>query len=333
VGADIATERRAAAEPNRATSAPGIEFRHFRYFLAVSDELHFGRAAERLHIAQPPLSQAIRKLEEALGVQLFERTSRAVALTDAGRVLTDQARKVLAAFDLALAETRRAGGAGATLRVGCVPHLPIERLLRFLNALAAADPQLRTRVVHMFTYEQVKLLRAGELDLALFDSAGEHPEVEVEPVFQGECMAVFLPPNHALASRDVLKPEDLRDETLVLFERDVNPVLFERLVELIEGQGYTFRAIQEADGKNVRDVMLAVAAGQGVAFGPFSFRELTEAGQSVVRRELAPPVRMPETVVAWRTHPPGQLAVVLATVREVARTLRKSEPDVFDIDR
>jgi DNA-binding MarR family transcriptional regulator len=100
----------------RALPQPAIELRHLRYFLAVSEELHFGRAAERLYIAQPPLSQAIRKLERELGVSLLRRTSRVVTQTEAGRVFAEDARNVLASFDRALAEARKAGGVGTNIR-------------------------------------------------------------------------------------------------------------------------------------------------------------------------------------------------------------------------
>src|SRR3954447_5158313 len=106
------------------TPPPAIDIRHLRYFLAVVEELHFGRAADRLHIAQPPLSQAIRKLETELGVQLFHRTSREVVVTEAGVVFAEEARKILVGFDVAVAEARHAGGANAVLRIGCSPFLP-----------------------------------------------------------------------------------------------------------------------------------------------------------------------------------------------------------------
>jgi len=146
---------------DQARAGLAIEFRHLRYFLAVSEELHFGRAARKLHISQPPLSQAVRKLEAELGVQLFERTSRVVKLTEAGRVFAEEARRVLADVELAVGAARRAGGAGYTLRIGCVPHLPIERLLAFLEALHERSPADRPQVTHITSGEQVSRLRSG----------------------------------------------------------------------------------------------------------------------------------------------------------------------------
>lgn len=304
-------------------SAVGIELRHLRYFLAVSEELHFGRAAERLHIAQPPLSQAIRKLEEALGIVLFERTSRSVALTEAGGVFTEEARKVLAAFSRAVDEAQRAGGADAVLRIGCVPHLPIERLLRFLGALREAEPESSTQVAHAFALEQVRLLQASKLELGIFDAAENHPEIETEPLFAGERLAVYLPPEHPLAEKDVVTPDDVRSEVLITMGRELNPALYDRVAPSIHAAGYRFRDIREIDGTTARDLTLAVANGPGIAFAPLSFWELSEAGSIVARRELAEPVAMPDTVVAWRANPPAQLAATLARVREIARALRQ----------
>ncbi len=311
---------------NRAQPLPiGVELRHFRYFLAVAEELHFGRAAARLHIAQPPLSQAIRKLEDEIGVRLFDRTSRHVALTDAGRVLAGEARKVLSDVEVAVAEVRRAGGAGAVLRIGCIHHLPIERLLRLLGALHERDPGSPTQVRHLLGLEQVQELRSGSLDIAIFDQAEDHADLEYEPLFPGERLAVFMPPDHPLAKKQAVGPNDLTREKLVMFNREVNPALHKRVIAGIEDAGYSFAGIEEVGVQNVRDIMLAVAEGRGVAFGPFSFRELTEAGTIVTRRPIEPPVSMPDTVVAWRANSPPQLGAKLELVREVARTLRGNE--------
>jgi DNA-binding transcriptional LysR family regulator len=311
---------------NRTQRLPlGVELRHFRYFLAVAEELHFGRAAARLHIAQPPLSQAIRKLEDELGVMLFERTSRHVALTDAGRVLAGEARKVLSDFEIAVAETRRAGGAGAVLRIGCIIHLPVERLLRLLGALHERDPDSPTQVRHLLGLEQVQELRSGSLDIGIFDHAEDHSDLEYEPLFPGERLAVFLPPDHLLGEKQVVGPEDLKREKLVMFNRELNPALHKRVIAGIEQAGYSFAGIEEVGVQNVREIMLAVAEGRGVAFGPFSFRELTEAGTIVSRRQIDPPASMPDTVIAWRANAPPQLRPKLELVREVARTLRGND--------
>src|ERR687895_1281863 len=162
--------------PQPVPAAAGIELRHLRYFLAVFEELHFGRAAERLHIAQPPLSQAIRKLEQELGVELFVRTSRAVEATPAGRALADEARRVLASFEFAVMEARRVGHGDAPLRIGCVSFLPTERLQRFLTALSDPDANFRAEVSHLWGLEQVERLRAGRLDLGVLMYVEDYAE-------------------------------------------------------------------------------------------------------------------------------------------------------------
>ncbi len=304
---------------------PAIELRHLRYFLAVFEELHFGRAAKRLRIAQPPLSQAIRKIESELGVQLFERTSRMVSATAAGTTLATEARKVLAAFEVAVAETRQAGGSGAPLRIGCVPHLPIQPLLQFLGSLHESDPNLRVQVTHLNFLEQTRFLRDGELDLGIFHLGADQTEFEYEPLFRGEPVAAFLPPGHALAEQAILKPEDLRSETLVVFPEEANPALHERTLERIEEAGYRFASVREASGMNPRDVMLSVAEGLGIALGPVSLHAVSDVGSIVIRRPLEPALTMPDMVVAWRADPPGRLKDKLHVVRGVANALHTAD--------
>ncbi|HMJ00160.1 MAG TPA: LysR substrate-binding domain-containing protein [Gaiellaceae bacterium] len=311
----------ASGRDGRYSAPPAIELRHLRYFLAVFEELHFGRAAKRLRIAQPPLSQAIRKIESELGVQLFERTSRTVSATDAGVILATEARKVLSAFDTAVSEARRAGGAASPLRIGCVPHLPIQPLLRFLGALHDQDPNLRVQVTHLNFIEQARGLGAGELDLGIFHEARDHPDIESEPLFVGELLAAFLPPGHRLADRTVLRPDDLRSETLVVFPQEASPALHEGLLTRIAKAGYQFEDVRDAGGMNPRDVMLSVAEGLGVALGPVSLQEVSDVGSIVLRRPLEPPLSMPDMVVAWRADPPGRVKEKLPLVRRVAREL------------
>jgi DNA-binding transcriptional LysR family regulator len=310
-------------QPQVGSGALAIELRHLRYFLAVFEELHFGRAAERLHIAQPPLSQAIRRLEEELGVQLLRRTSRVVTPTEAGRAFAKEARVVLSRFDLAVAEARRAGGAGSALRIGCVPDLPIERLLAFLGALEERLPASRQQVRHLTGHEQVRQLRSGELDLAVLHGGGTLPGIESEPLFPGEPVAAFLARGHPLADRSTLGPSDLEDETLVVIPRTANPAFRDQWLVRIDAAGYRFPSVHEAGGPFARDLLLAVASGAGVAFGAFSLSDVTEVGAIVVRRALDPPVSMPETVAAWPADAPRRLRADLEAVREVACSIRR----------
>jgi DNA-binding transcriptional LysR family regulator len=304
-------------------TALGIEVRHLRYFLAVFEELHFGRAAEALHMAQPPLSQAIRKLEENLGVQLLERTSRVVSPTEAGRAFAEQARRVLASLDLAVVEARRAGAVQTDLRIGCVHDLPLGRLLRLLAALKEHDPTVQPQVIHLSSVEQIRRLRRGELDLGVFHHAQEHADIEMEPVFAGTPMVALLPAGHHLAAKQVLGHRELRDEVLVSLSRVDNPQLHDRILEAIESAGYHFRGVYEVGGADARDLLPAVAQNLGVAFAP-SLIELTEDGAGVVR-PLDPAPSMPETVVAWHANPRRWPQPVLDTVRAVARKLAESD--------
>jgi DNA-binding transcriptional LysR family regulator len=309
--------------PNdQARAGLAIEFRHLRYFLAVSDELHFGRAAQKLHISQPPLSQAVRKLEAELGVQLFERTSRVVKLTEAGRVFAEEARRVLADVELAVGAARRVGGAGYTLRIGCVPHLPVERLLAFLEALHERSPADRPQVMHITSGEQVARLRSGALDVGIFNDAGEEEGLEEEPLFPGERLVAFLAPDNPLTAHRVLGPAELEQEVLVVFPQTASLAPHDRWLTLLERAKYRFAGIREAGGTHPRDLLLAVAERLGVVLAPASLADVSDAGSLVARRDLDPPVTLANTVVAWRADPPARLRETLAIVREIARELR-----------
>jgi DNA-binding transcriptional LysR family regulator len=301
--------------------SPGIDLRHLRYFLAVYDELHFRHAAEKLHIAQPPLSQAIRKLEKELGQQLLERTSRTVRPTAAGHVFALEARKALTSFDFAIAETQRAGRPDPPIRVGCGIHIPSRSLQRFLTALEQREKNLRAEVTHLLGLEQVVRLHAGKLDIGVFTYADEYEGLDWEPLFPGETLNVFLPRSHRLASKSVLQPRDLEDETYLCAPRFVNPAFWDALKGALERAGYRFARWHESS-TDPRDVFLAVAGGLGFARGPASFEDMSEVvAQGLTSIPLDPPISYPDTIVAWRADPPRQLASRLASVREAASEL------------
>jgi DNA-binding transcriptional LysR family regulator len=328
VGSKRADNTGAGAKPShKFTQNPAIELRHLRYFLAVSELLHFGKAAERLHIAQPPLSQAIRRLEQELGVPLLTRTSRVVKQTDAGRIFAAEARKILAAFDRAVAEVRKEGGVATRLRIGCALNLPIERLLRFLTALHALEPLLEAQVTHLTAPEQTQRLRAGDLDIGIFFHAREYDDIELNPLFPGELVSAIVQPEHPLAAKAVLEPADVRDETLVTPPRTGNPPLYDRLLASFAEAGYHFRGVEEAGGPSVRDLMISVAEGAGVALWPYLGGDV-ELSTIAVARPLNPPLRMPDTVLAWATAPERLPGSLIASLRDLAADVRRaSEPD------
>jgi DNA-binding transcriptional LysR family regulator len=299
-----------------------VELRHLRYFLAVMEELHFGRAAERLHMAQPPLSRAIRKLEDGLGVPLLIRSSRSVVPTEAGRIFAAEARKVLASVDHAVAEARRAGGASTSLRIGYVPYLPAARLQEFLATMLERDEELVVDVTHMYTLEQVRHLRAAEIDLGIFIDAGELHDIATEPLFPGDPVAAFVADSHPLAQRESIDPADMSGETLIVFPRALNPSFYDRWMATVEEAGFRFESVVEATSLNPRDSMLLVAHGRGVGLGPESFRiEGAADVVGVTRCPLDADLFMPPTRIAWATAFESGGGRRLALAREVAADL------------
>jgi DNA-binding transcriptional LysR family regulator len=298
-----------------------IELRHLRYFLAVAEELHFGRAAQRLSIRQPPLSQAIRALEDELGVQLLHRTSRRVAATAAGVVFAAEARTVLASLDRAIAEARHVGGDGVTIRVGCIPHLPAAPLQRFLDAAAKQEPGWRLEVRHLTSREQVRQLRAGSLDVGIIEDTGDLDGIETALALEAEPLAAFVAPHHRLARRPVLGPGDLRDEVRVTFARELNQVLYDDVSRSLDRAGYRFAATHDG-GAYPRDLLLPVARGAGVLIAPASFAQLADGGMEVVVRPLDPSPRWPARMLAWLADPSRRRNNAVAVASAAASALR-----------
>lgn len=315
----------AAAHPGRPLGVEGIELRLLRYFLAVAEEGHFGRAAKRLHISQPPLSQAIRKLEARLGVELFRRGSGGVVLTPGGATFAEEARKILAGVDVAVAEARRAGGAESTLRIGYAAHIRLEPLHRFVAALCERQVISHADVARLPAVEQKRRVRDGRLDLGIFPDTDDQEGIKTVPFLPEEPLAAFMAPDHPLAGNDVITPGDLFHERVVVF-KTANPPLWESCRRRFEDVGYRFNILDDIVGSHDgRDGVLAASTGRGVVLLPASLLETSQAGSLVAQRALDPPVSMPHTVVGWRADPPPQLAGVIGVVREVARDLRGSE--------
>ncbi|HVA35984.1 MAG TPA: LysR family transcriptional regulator [Candidatus Dormibacteraeota bacterium] len=290
-----------------------------RYFLAVAEEQHFGRAAARLHMAQPPLSQAIKRLEQELGVALFDRSSRPIIVTRAGRALLNEIRPVIEQTEYAIESARREGRtAGGRLEVGTVGSAAFLTVPRILRTFREAFPEVHLGVTELTTPRQADALRAGTIDVALL-----RPPVPDETltslVIQREPFLLALPSAHPLALREAQggEPIDLREvreEPFVLFERMVSPVFYDRIVGLCRAAGFRPRIEQHA---NLFPTIVAlVAAGLGVAIVPASIRCVQMDG--VAFRTIAGDAMGAELAVAWRT---GERSPAVLQLVEVARSL------------
>lgn len=295
--------------------------RHLRYFLVVSEELHFRHAAERLHMTGPALSATIRQLEDELGLILLDRTTRGAALTKAGKVLAVEARRVLASVDRAIAETRRSGELGYELRVGSSPWLPLERLFGFLTPLRERNADALVRVSYMFAPEQHQHLASAELELGVFPWIRPLQSLEHEPLYVGEYLRAFMAAGHPLAAEPIFRPRDgLRAETLLALA-EANPPLTVWLRRTAEKAGYRFNGVAQGGDGGIRDTLLAVAAGIGVALLPTSVQSAGELSSTVVSRPLEPPLQLPDMAVAWSSRPRIRMKPTLERVQVLAREL------------
>jgi DNA-binding transcriptional LysR family regulator len=245
-----------------------MELRHLRYFVAVAEELHFTRAAERLHIAQPPLSQQIRALEEELGVQLFVRTRRSVALTDAGGALLVRARELLAAAHALPEELRRvARGEAGELRIGFTSTLPLTRLLRDTVAgHRAAYPHVALQLREMHTAAQFEALRRGELDVGFVRYNERAPDGIRLQLLRRDPLRLVVPATHRFARRRQVSIADCRDERFIGFPGSAGTGTGPLLKRLCAQAGFEPVIAQEA-GEATTQIGL-VAVGLGIAVLP-----------------------------------------------------------------
>lgn len=292
-----------------------MELRHLRYFVAVAEELHFRRAAARLHISQPPLSQQIRQLETELGVQLLERSRRRVELTAAGEAFYARAREILDAVEDAARLARRVErGEIGRLSVGFVGSAVYSVLPEVLHAFREQRGDVDLRLRELTTSAQLDALESGRIDVGfLRPQTPERAEIAVETVMREE-IVVALPESHRLAAKDRLALSELAGEPLVLLTRTGSPGVRDVLEAATARFGGEGQLVQEA--AEVQTVIGLVAGGVGFSLVPDSVRSLTRRG--VVYREIADAPSI-ELALAWRA---GDRSPVLAAFREVVREHR-----------
>jgi DNA-binding transcriptional LysR family regulator len=270
-----------------------MELRHLRYFVTLADELHFGRAAVRLGISQPPLSQQIKALEDGLGARLFERTNRRVALTQAGRMFLGEARATLAQADRAAQVARRAQrGELGELRIGMFPSAPLIPIIgRSILAFRRGYPDVQLTLSEFESRQQMQALAEGREHIAIVRGAAS-PTVPTELLASEllrERLVVVMPADHALARRPgKLAMAALANEAFVFYGSRMGTTLPTQVLGLCRAAGFEPRISQVASANAT--ILGLVAVGLGIAIVPEAMSLLRH--DAVVTRAIAAPDAM-----------------------------------------
>lgn len=290
-----------------------VELRHLVYFVTVAEERHFGRAAQRLQMTQPPLSQQIRQLEEELGVTLLLRSARRVELTPAGEVFLTEARKALEQVERAEDAAKRAGrGELGRLRVGFVGSATYDVLPAVLREFRAQRPGVDVVLQELSTPQQEEALLAGGIDVGFVRPPLTSGQLEVAVVHTSPCV-IAMPARHPLAAADGITLTDLAGVPFVMLARTTWAGLYDTVLGLCRANGFSPRIQQEA--REFQTVIGLVAGGLGVAVVPASARNLHS--RDVVYKEI-PGMPTAEMGVAWRK---GDVSPVLTSFLAVARSV------------
>lgn len=300
-----------------------IELRHLRQFVAVAEDGHITRAAERLGMQQPPLSQRIKAIETELDVQLFRRMARGVELTEAGRVFLDRARAMIAQYDGAFEATRSAArGEQGRLCVGVMPTAPFHPFVPFvIRAFRAAFPLVSLTLDECLRKEALARLRDDQLDVAFLRAdIDDSPNLLVNPLLV-EPMVVALPSDHAMARRErrgaPIALKDLAGETFIIYARQLGPAFYEATMAACLKAGFSPRLGQEAP--RITSALSLVAVGLGITLVPACMQRMTMDG--IVYRPLTG-ASQPKAVLNLASRRGESSPVVRNFVNLVRRTAR-----------
>jgi len=298
-----------------------MELRHLRYFVAVAEELHFRRAAERLHVAQPAVSEQVRKLEEELGVRLFDRTQRSVSITDSGAALLEEARRVLHQADVAITAARNARDRATTrLRIGHLPDSMPASVARAMQLLGASAPRVQISLETGGAVRLIEEVRAQRLDAAVVGLPAPTAGLRATPA-GAQGVVAALPVTHPQAVNPTVSIDRLAPERLIVLPADVNPPFHNALISLCREAGVSPTFVEVAEAR-VEHVLLAVAAGAGTALLP----------ESAAERHVAPGVRFvaldraePAFDSVVLTRPETENLATVGFLRAMARAIRPAE--------
>ncbi len=293
-----------------------MELRHLRYFVVLADELHFGRAAHRLHIAQPSLSQQIRRLEEELQVSLFERTKRRVRLTEAGRFFLAEAHQILSHAERATSALHGLGrGEAGSLSVGFTAWMDFTDLPNLIRLFGKRNQGVRFDVHTLSVPDQLAAVREGRLQVAFVRAPIDDRTLAVEPISR-EPLVVALPKNHRLTRYKQIPLRALADQPYVILLRHRAPAFYDLVTSLWRKAGFLANVRHEAD--HPLSVLRLVSAGRGISLVPASCPTLGIRG--IAFRRLKPSGPLLETVVAWRR---AESSPVVHAFIEVVREWRR----------
>ena len=299
-----------------------MELRHLRYVVAVAETLHFGRAAARLKMRQPPLSQQIRQLEDELGVKLFDRSRRQVQLTPAGEMFVQDARLVLAQASHAgrVGERLRQGEAGQ-LVVGVAGPADADYFVEIMRLFARRHPQIRVAIRNISTAEQLKALVEERLHVGFVTPPTDHPDLRFETVLHTP-IVLAVPREHPMASRARVPLASLAGEPVILFSRSMAPGFYDAIVGACRASGFNLQVRHEVEG--LQSAYGLVAAGLGVSLVPAGLE--ADPPKSVVLKVLEPQLAGVdcEIALAYRRDPGCDLVRLFVDVVNESRAMRRA---------
>lgn len=275
-----------------------MELRHLRYFVAVAEELHFGHAAQRLQMAQQPLSRQIQELEAEIGVQLFHRTTRQVHLTEAGKLFLERSHLVLAQLEQAIAVTQQIGrGEVGQLAIGFVGSATYILLPDILKGFREKFPAVELRLHELTTVQQIQALHDKQIDVGIVRSAISESGLSVECLLH-ESLVLALPETHPLSAQTQVSLSTLADEFFILFPAKMGPIFYEQIIHSCQQAGFRPKVAQEA--VQMQTIIGLVAAGLGIAIVPASMQNFHRNG--VIYRPLQEQIPTTGLYLTWRQH-------------------------------
>jgi DNA-binding transcriptional LysR family regulator len=296
-----------------------MELRHLKYFVAVAEELHFGRAAKRLHIAQPPLSQQIMNLEDELGVKLFDRTRRSIQMTDAGVYFLKEAQQLLLHVEQAAETARRIyRGQAGRLIVGFVGSVIHTFLPEGLRLFRERFPDVELVLQELNTAEQIKSLHARRIDVGFLYSDAQDSLLASQQLARAPLM-VALPKKHALSGRKSLHIRELAQEPFIANTRSSEPVVRDAFISLCHSAGFSPKIAQEAG--HVQTVLGLVASGLGACLLPDFIKNIRRPGVQYIPLSGSPPAV--KLAVVWRGDNSSALVKSFVQVMESSSDLRR----------